>query len=120
MWDFNNQTNHAIQHRRLDTVVLYKTERKCHLIDIAAPEHKRIKLNEQENRDNYSELRRKVKSIWYLSQFGVVSVVIRALGVTSKGLKDWMTKLDAKSSIELLQKVVLPGTAKVVRQVLEI
>ena len=37
LWDFSIQTGHVIQHRRPDIVELYKTERKCHLIDIAVP-----------------------------------------------------------------------------------
>ena len=49
----------------------------------------------------------------------VVPVVIGALGVALKKLKDWMKKLDVKSSIDLLQKAPLLGTAKIVRQVLE-
>ena len=96
-----------------------KTERKCHLIDIAVPWDKRTELKEQENVDNYSELRREVKKIWNLSQVVVVPVVIGALGVTSKRLKDWLEKLDVNSSIELLQKAALLRTAKIVRQVLE-
>ena len=39
--------------------------------------------------------------------------------MTSKRLKDWLKKLDVKSNIELLQKVALFGTAKIVRQILE-
>ena len=41
--------------------MLYKTERKCHFIDIAVPRDKRIELKEQENVDNHSELRRGVR-----------------------------------------------------------
>ena len=59
-----------------------------HLIDIVVPRGKRIELKEQEKIDNYSELRREVKKIWNLSQVVVVPVVIRALGLTSKRLKD--------------------------------
>ena len=119
LWDFNNQTDHVIQQRRPDIVVLYKNERKCHLIDIAVPGDKRIELKEQEKIDSYSKLRREVKKIWNLSQVVVVPVVIESLGVTSKRLKDWLKKLDVKSSIELLQKATLLGTAKIERQVLE-
>ena len=100
LWDFNIQTDHVIQ--RPDIVVLYKNERKCHLID--------IELKEQEKIDNYTELRQEVKKIWNLSQVVVVPVVIGALGVTSKRLKDWLEKLNIKSSIELLQKAALLGT----------
>ena len=39
--------------------------------------------------------------------------------MTSKKLEVWLTKLDVKSSMELLQKATLLGTAKIVRQVLE-
>ena len=119
LWDFNIQTDHVIQHRRPNIVVLYKTERKYPLIDTAVPGDNRIELKEQEKIDNYSELRREVKKIWNLSQVVVVPVVIGAPGVTSKGLKDWLRRLDIKSRIELLQKAALLGTAKIVRQVLE-
>ena len=88
LWDFNIQTGLVIQHRRPDIVVLCKTERKCHLIDIAVPGDKRIELKEQEKIDNYTALRQEVKKIWNLSQVVVVPVVIGALGVTSKRLKD--------------------------------
>ena len=42
-----------------------------------------------------------------------------SLGITSKNLKDWLGKLELRSSIEFLQKAVLLGTAKIVRKVLE-
>ena len=50
----------------------------------------------------------------------VVLVVIGALGVKLERLKYWLKMLGVKSSIELLQKAALLGTAKIVRQVLEI
>ena len=119
LWGFNIQTDHAIQHRMPDITVLYKNERKCHFIDISVPGDKRTELKEQKKIDNYIELREDVKKIWNLSQVVVVPVVIGALGVTSKRLKDWLQKLNIKSSIELWQKAALLRTAKIVRQVLE-
>ena len=56
-----------------------------------------------------------MKKTWNLSQIVVVPVVIGALGMTSKRLKDLLEKLNINSSIELLQKVALLGTAKIVR-----
>ena len=76
-------------------------EKKCHLVDITVPGDKRIELKEQEKIDNYTELRLEVKKIWNLSQAVVIPVVIGALGVTSQKLKDWLEKLNIKSSIEL-------------------
>ena len=119
LWDFNIQTDSMIQHRRPDIVMLYKTKRKFHLIDIAVSGNKRIELKEQEKIDNYSEQRREVKKVWNLPHVVVVSVVIGVLGVTLKRLKDLQEKLDVKSSIAFLQKAALLGTAKIVTQVLE-
>ena len=111
MWDFNIQTDHVIQHRRPDIVVLYKSERKYHLTDITVNGDKKIESKEQKKIDNYRELRREVKKIWKLSVVVVVPVVIGALGVTPKRLEDWLKKL--------LPKAALLGTAKVIRQVLK-
>ena len=49
----------------------------------------------------------------------VVSVVIGALGLTSKRLKDWQKKLDEKVAYRFCTKASLLGTAKVEWQVLE-
>ena len=74
--------------------MFYKTERKCYLIDIVVPGDKKIDLKKQEMVYNYCELRREVKKTWNLSRVVVVPVVIGALGVTSKRLKDWLKKSD--------------------------
>ena len=47
LWNFNINKDH----------VLYKTEGKCHLIDISVPGDKRIELKKQKKVDNYSKLR---------------------------------------------------------------
>ena len=86
LWDFNIQTDHVIQHKR--PVLLYKNERKCHLIGITVPGDKRIELKGQEKIDNYTELRQEVKKIWNLPQVVVVPVLIEVLRVTPKRLKD--------------------------------
>ena len=87
LWDLNIQTDHIIQYRKPDIVVLYKTERKCHLIDIAVPWDKTTEFKEQEKVDNYSEPRRKVKKIWNLTQFMVVPVVIGSLSSDIKKIE---------------------------------
>ena len=93
--------------------MLYKTERKFHLIDIFVPGEKKIELK------LIIKLRRKVKNIWNFFQVALVPIAIRALGVTLKRFKHCLKKLDVNNSIELFQKTALLGTAKIVRQVLE-
>ena len=119
LWDFDIQTSHVIQHRRLVIVIVYKKERKCQLIDIAIPEERRVELNEHEKVDNYNELKREVKKIRNLTYVSIVSIIVGALGIAPKNLKNWLGKLELKISTELSQKAVLPGTAKTVGKALE-
>ena len=60
--------------------------------DIAVSGDKRIELKEQEKVDNYSELKQEKKKILNVSKIMANPVVIGALGVTSKRLKDWLKK----------------------------
>lgn len=50
-----------------------------------------------------------------MSQVVAVKVVIGSLEVTSKIFKDWLKKLDVRSTIELLKKATLLRTAKTAR-----
>ena len=100
--------------------MVYKKERKCQLIDKTIPGDSRVELKEHEKVDNYNEVKWEVKKIWNLTYVGIVPIIVGALGITSKNLKDWLRKLELKSSIEFLQKVVLLMIAKIVREVLEI
>ena len=59
-----------------------------------------------------------MKNIGNFCPVAVVPVVTGALGETSKRLKDWLKKVNVKSSIGIVQKAALLGTAKIVRQVL--
>ena len=119
LWDFNIQTDNVIQHRRSDIVKVYKKERKCQLIDIAIPGDNRAELKEHKKVDKYSELKGEAKKIWNLTYVGIVPIIVEALGITSKNLKDCLGKLELKSSIELWQKAVFLGTTKIFRKVLE-
>ena len=65
--------------------------------------------------DNYSNLKQKVKKIWSVSQVVAVKVVIGSLEMTSKIFKDWLKKLDVRSTIELLKKATLLRNAKTAR-----
>ena len=55
LWDFNIQTDHVIEYRRPDVVVLDKHEKMCHLIDIAVPGDSRVEAKENENTIQYNE-----------------------------------------------------------------
>ena len=83
------------------------------MIDVAVPGDKRVASKRKEKLDNSGELRRELKKIWNLREVRVIPVVIGALRMTSKDLKNWLKKIYIKSSIELLQKATLLGTRKI-------
>ena len=119
LWDFSIQTDHIVQHNRPDIVIIHKRERRCQIVDIAVPGDKRVELKEREKIEKYTELKREIKKIWNMAYVGIVPIVVGALGIVSNNLKDWLKQLNLKSSIELLQKAALLGTARLLRKVLE-
>ncbi len=62
-WDF--QTSHVIEHRRPDVVVLCKTKKMCHLIDIAVPgDYKGGFERGRKDPKVYQDLARELRKIW--------------------------------------------------------
>ena len=73
-------------------MILHKPEKRRDVIDVAVPGDKRVASKEKEKLDNYGELRRELKKIWNLREVRVIPVVIGALGMTSKDLKNWLER----------------------------
>ena len=58
MWDFSIQTDHDIDARRPDLVVVDKKERICKIIDFAVPGDSRIEEKEKDKIEKYQDLGR--------------------------------------------------------------
>ena len=119
LWDFNIQTDHVIEHRRPDVVVLDKHEKMCHLIDIAVPGDSRVASKENEKVQKYQDLARELRKLWQV-KVKVVPVVVGALGTIAKALEKHLKEIGTSVRVELLQKAALLGTARILRKTLEI
>ena len=119
LWDFNIQTDHVIEHRRPDVVVLDKHENMCHLIDIAVPGDSRVASKENEKVQKYQDLARELPKLWQV-KVKVVPVVVGALGTILKALEKHLKEIGTSVRVELLQKAALLGTARILRKTLEI
>ena len=119
LWDFSIQTDHSIEANRPDIVVLEKTSRKCLLIDIACPFDTRVANKEREKIEKYQDLRKELQRIWKCSDVKIIPVIIGALGTLPKCLPKWLRVLNMTCDIELLQKVCLLGSARILRRVLD-
>ena len=65
------------------------------------------------------DVTRELKRLWSLKKVEVVPVVVGALGCISKGFSGWMDTLGIKLNVGMVQKSVLLGTARILREVLD-
>ena len=56
MSDFRIETDHVIEARRPDLVVVYKKDRSCKIIDFAFPGDSRIEEKEKNKIEKYQDL----------------------------------------------------------------
>ena len=81
LWDFSIQTDHVIEARRPDLVVVDKKRRTCKIIDFAVTGDSRSK--EKEKIEKYQDLRRKLQKIWNV-RVKIIPLVVGSLGAIPK------------------------------------
>ena len=111
LWDFNIQTSTYIQARRPDVVVVNRDRKTCNIIAIAVPGDAGIVEKENEKVEKYQDLRREVARLWNVKA-NVVPIVVGALGTVTPNLSKHLDAIGVSTRIELLQKAVLLGTAR--------
>ena len=91
LWDFRIQTDHHLDHKRPDIVVLRKASKVCQIIDVSCPfDTSRIAEKEREKINHY--LKVEIQKMWNCKSVSVVSIVIVALKAVTKNLIMWVTK----------------------------
>ena len=82
MWDFSIQTDHVIEARRPDLVVVDKKRRTCKSIDFAVLGDSRIE-KEKDKREKYEDLGRKLHKIWNV-RLKIIPLVVGSVGAIPK------------------------------------
>ena len=119
LWDFTIQTDHVIEARRPDIVVLDKELDHVWVIDIAVPGDGRVEEKEKEKREKYQDLAREIRKLWKTS-VNVIPVVVGALGAVAH-LEEELAKLDiGRKEVDRAQFSALLGSARILRRVLDI
>ena len=85
LWDFSIQTDHVIEARRPDMIIVEKKGNKCQIIDFAVPHNTRVDEKEKEKIQKYQDLSRELKKLWN-KNMKVIPVIIGALGATPSRL----------------------------------
>ena len=78
LWDFSIQTDHVIEARRPDLVVVDKKERSCKIIDFAVPGDSRIEEKDKDKIEKYQELGRELQKIWNV-KVKIIPVLVGSL-----------------------------------------
>ena len=63
LWDFSIQTDHVVEARRPDLVVVDKKERSCQTIDFAVPGDSGIEEKEKDKVERYQDLGRELQKM---------------------------------------------------------
>ena len=76
-------------------------------------------LKEFQKISKYKDLETEVTKMWKLKT-KIIPVVIGALAMIKKGTQNFIDQIPGKPSLQEMQKVVLTGTAHMLRKVLSI
>ena len=88
------------------------------MIDVAIPGGDRVKEKKLEKIEKYQLLKDEIAKVCEKLLFS--PIVIGALGVVSVNFKEYMMRIGVKVSLEVIQKIALLGTAKILRKVLSL
>ena len=87
-------------------MVLNKITRKCVLIDVACPFDTRINEKEQNKTEIYGDLRKEIKRIWKCREVVIVPVIIGALGIIVRSLRNGWRNWKSMSKFHCYKKPV--------------
>ena len=120
LWDFSVRTDHEIEARRPDLLIIDKSEKNCQIIDVEIPEDERVRANEDEKVEKYQDLVTEVRRKMWGVRTKVIRIVVEALGTIPLSLKENLWTIGVEASIELIQISILTlGSARILRIVLE-
>jgi len=122
LWNFSIQTDLEIRHNRPDITVIDKNSMCAYLIDIAVPNDIHIATRRLDKIRNYTDLANEIKTLWGLRKVDIIPIVIGATGMIYHGLNDDLEKIGIENEFDKAwaQKIVLLGTAHIVRSFLNI
>ena len=117
--DVTIQTDHVIEARRPDMVIIDKNKNECKIIDVACPFDRRIKGKVKNRMKGYNNLKRELKKLCD-TPVKVFPVVVGALGMTPKKLKQHLSDIGIETRTAELQKTTILFSARILRDVLEV
>ena len=116
--DFSIQTDHVIPARRPYLVVVDK-ERSCKITDFGVPGDSRIEEKEKDKIEKYQDLGEELQKIWD-AKVKIIPLVVGSLGTIPKQFGNRLKQIGITVETAQVQKTVLLGTARRLRDFFEI
>ena len=86
---------------------------------LAYPGDCRIRLKEEVKVNKYRDQALDVKTLWKLKKVTTTPIVIGALGTYTYRLEKYLEDIHIGLQVHTMQKIVLLGSARILRQVLD-
>ena len=118
LWDFSIQTDHVIEARRSDLVVVGKKDKSCRIMDFAVPGDSRIEEKEKDKIEKLQELGRKLQKIGNV-KVKMIPLVVGSFGAMPKQFGNRLKQIGIPAGTAKVQKTILLGTTKIPRKCLE-
>ena len=115
MWDFSIQTDHVVETRRPDLVLVDKKGRSCKIIDFAVPGDSRIEEKEIDKVEKYQDLGRESQKIWNV-KVKIIPLVVGSLGAIPKQFGHRLKQIGVTVGTAEVKKTILLGTARILRR----
>ena len=112
-------TDHIIEARRPNLVVVDKKERSCKIIEFPVPRDIRIEEKEKDKIEKYQELGRELQKKWNVT-VKIIPLVVGSQSAIPKQFGNRLKQIGITAGTEQVQKTILLGTARILRKILEI
>ena len=117
MQDFIILTDHVIEGRRPDLVIVDKKKRTFKIIDFAVPGDSRIEEKEKDKIEKYQDLRRELQKIWSV-KVRIIPLVVGSLVAIPKQFGNRLKQIGITVGTAQVRNTVFLGTARILRKVL--
>ena len=112
-------TERELSANKPDIVIKDHADRCCKLIDVSVPADRNTSMKVIEKLSKYKDLEIEIARMWGM-RTETVPIIVGALGLIREGMDQNLGKIPGTSNINELQKIILLGTAHILRRFLSI
>jgi 23S rRNA pseudoU1915 N3-methylase RlmH len=118
LWNEAVHTEKEVTANRLDTTIKSKNEKTCMLINVTITADRNAVQKKAGKKLKYKSFCTEIKRMWNLKG-EIITVIIGATGLVTKGLRKNLEAMPEKHSIYSLQKTAVLGTSHTIQKVLQ-